>query len=105
MGIPSRKKVQEALKALKAACKNDRLPYSLRIRAAELICAIYDVPLPESSARIKRSVKELVHEGSFDRQVREQVQEKVRQDAEAEARRFLENVRNTQKEDSDHRNN
>jgi len=96
MGKISRKKFQEALRALKAACKNDRLPYTLRIRAAELILAIYDVPLPESSARVKRTVKELVHEGSFDRQVRDQVQEKVRQDAEAEARRFLESVNDTQ---------
>jgi hypothetical protein len=92
----SRKKFQEALRALKAACKNDRLPFTLRIRAAELICAIYSVPLPESSARIRRTVRELVQEGSFDRQLREQVNDKVRQDAEAEARRFLENVNNTQ---------
>jgi uncharacterized protein (DUF2236 family) len=92
----SRKKFQEALRALKAACKNERLPFALRIRAAELICAIYSVPLPESSARVKRTVRELVTEGSFDRQVREQVNERVRHDAEAEARRFLETVRNTQ---------
>jgi len=92
----SRKKFQEALKALKAACKNDRLPFTLRIRAAELILAVYGVPLPESSARIKRSVRELVQEGSLDRQIREQVNEKVRQDAEAEARRFLQSVQSAQ---------
>jgi hypothetical protein len=92
----SRKKFQEALRALKSACKNDRLPFTLRIRAAELILAVYGVPLPESAARIKRTVKELVQEGSLDRQIREQVQEKVRQDAEAEARRFLESVQHTQ---------
>jgi len=92
----SRKKFQEALRALKAACKNEHLPFTLRIRAAELICCIYSVPLPESSIRVRRAVKELVQEGSFDRQLREQVNEKVRQDAEAEARRFLENVNNTQ---------
>jgi hypothetical protein len=91
----SRKKFQEALRALKSACKNDHLPFTLRIRAAELICAIYSVHLPESSARIRRTVRELVQEGNFDRQLREQVNEKVRQDAEAEARRFLENVNNT----------
>lgn len=94
MGRISRKKFQEALRALKQVCKNDRLPATLRVRAAELILAVYSVPLPESSARIKRTVKELVQEGSFDRQVREQVSEKVRQDAEAEARRFLESVQN-----------
>jgi hypothetical protein len=92
MARVSRKKFQEALKALKAACKNDKVPFTLRVRAAELICAIYGVPLPESSARIKRTVKELVEEGSFDRQVRQEVQDKVRQDAEAQARKFLEQV-------------
>lgn len=91
----SRKKFQEALRALKQACRNDRLPFTLRIRAAEIICAIYGVALPESSARIKRTVKELVTEGTFDREVRQQVQDKVRQDAEAEARRFLAQVRPT----------
>lgn len=88
----SRKKFQEALRCLKQACKNERLSFILRIRAAELILAVYGVPLPESSARIKRSVKELVQEGTLDRQIREQVNEKVRRDAEAEARRFLESV-------------
>jgi hypothetical protein len=96
MRRPPRKRFQEALKALKAACKNERLPFTLRIRAAELILAAYDVPLPESSTRIKRAVKELVQEGSFDRQMREQVNERVRQDAEAEARRFLQSVQHIQ---------
>ena len=96
MGKPSRKKFQEALRALKAACKNEHLPFSLRVRAAELILAVYGVPLPESSARVKRTVRELVTEGAFDRQVQEQVQEKIRNDAEAEARRFLQSVNDSQ---------
>lgn len=96
MGKPSRKKFQEALRALKAACKNEHLPFSLRVRAAELILAVYGVPLPESSARVKRTVRELVTEGGFDREMREQVEEKIRKDAEAEARRFLESVNNTE---------
>lgn len=102
MGRISRKKFQEALRALKQVCKNDKLPAALRVRAAELILAVYDAPLPESSARIKRAVKELVQEGRFDREVREQVNERIKQDAEAEARRFLENVN---KEDSERCNN
>jgi ribosomal protein L22 len=88
----SRKKYQEALRCLKQACKNERLSFTLRIRAAELICLIYGLPPLESSARIKRTVKELVQEGTLDRQIREQVADKVRQDAEAQARRFLESV-------------
>ncbi len=89
----SRKKFQEALRALKQVCKNDRLPATLRVRAAELILAVYGVPLPESSVRIKRTVRELVQEGGFDREVRNQVNERIRQDAEAEARKFLETVK------------
>ena len=86
---PSRKKFQEALKALKQACKSEKLPFVQRIRAAELICAIYDVPLPESSYRTKRATKELVEEGKFDAEIREQVSRKLQEDALASARRFL----------------
>ena len=93
MGKPSRKKFQEALHALKAACRNDKLPFTLRVRAAELICCIYGVPLPESSYGVKRAVKELVAEGQFDRGIREQVQEKTKQDAVASARKYLETVK------------
>ena len=88
----SRKRFQEALKALKQACKNEKLPFALRVRSAELICAIYGVPLPESSVRVKRAVKELVAEGQFDRQVREQVEGKRQEDAVAAARAFLASV-------------
>ena len=101
----SRKRFQEALRALKQVCKNDHLPATLRVRAAELILAVYGVPLPESSARIKRTVRELVTEGAFDRQVREQVNAKVRQDAEAEARRFLESVQNQPTGEHEHQDN
>jgi hypothetical protein len=96
MNKPPRKRFQEALRALKGVCKNDRLPATLRVRAAELILAVYGIPLPESSARIRRSVKELVQEGSFDTQIRQQVNDRVRPEAEAQARRFLENVNNMQ---------
>lgn len=90
----SRKRFQEALRALKQACKNDRLPFTLRVHAAELICSIYGVPVPQAG-RIKRTVKELVEEGSFDRQVREQVNRQVQADAEREAREFLQRVQST----------
>ncbi len=84
MATIHRKKFQEALKALKQACKNERLPFTLRIRAAELICAIYGIPLPQSSARTKRTVRELVAENVFDRNVRNQVRETAVRDAQAE---------------------
>lgn len=92
MGKPSRKKFQEALRALKSVCRNDRLPASLRVRSAELILAVYGVPLPESAVRVKRAVRELVQEGQFDRMLREQVQERTNADAVASARKFLESV-------------
>lgn len=93
MGKPSRKKFQEALKALKSVCRNDRLPASLRVRSAELICAIYGIPLSESAVRVKRAVRELVQEGQFDRMLREQVQEKSNADAVQAARAFLQSVK------------
>ena len=95
MGRISRKKYQEALRCLKQACRNDKLSFALRIRAAELICLIYGLPPLESSARVKRTIRELVTEGTLDRQIREQVADRVRKDAEAEARRFLESVSQT----------
>lgn len=101
MAKVARKKFQEALRALKQACKNEHLPFTLRIRAAELICAIYGVPLPESNTRTKRTVRELITENAFDRQARKQAREKVRRDAEAEEeskgqdqiKRILDNMR------------
>ena len=80
----SRKRFQEALLALKQACKNERLPFVQRIRAAELIMAIYGVPLPESSARTKRTVKDLVAENVFDRRLRQQIREKASQEEKTE---------------------
>jgi hypothetical protein len=79
----SRKRFQEALRALKQACKNERLPFTQRIRAAELILAVYGVPLPENSPRTRRTVKELVSENAFDRRVRQQVRDKAMQDEKA----------------------
>ena len=96
MGKPSRKRFQEALRALKAACKNDRLPFTLRVHAAELILAVYGVPLPDSNLRTKRAVRDLVEENAFERSLRQQVHERVLQDAESQARAFLERVNNTQ---------
>src|SRR5205823_12004199 len=75
MGKPSRKRFQEALPALKAACKNDRLPFTLRVHAAELILAVYGVPLPDSNLRTKRAVRDLVEENAFERSLRQQVHE------------------------------
>ncbi|MFL6437722.1 MAG: hypothetical protein ACJ71Q_09095 [Terriglobales bacterium] len=95
MGKVSRKKFQEALRALKAACRNDRLPFTLRIHAAELILAVYGVHLPENTPRIKRTVKDLVTESAFDRQLGEQIRAKVIQDAEADALAFLERAKET----------
>ncbi len=77
MSKPSRKRFQEALKALKQACKNERLPFTLRIRAAELICSIYGVPIPSTSYGVKRATKELIQEGRFDAAVRDQVRADV----------------------------
>ena len=90
MKQPSRKKFQEVLRCLKQVCKNDRLPALLRVRAAELICTVYGVPLPETGSRTKRAVKELVQERAFERDLKNQIEEKRKADAVAAAREFLE---------------
>ncbi len=80
----SRKRFQEALRMLKQACKNERLPFTQRIRAAELLMAIYGIPLPESNARTRRTVKELVAENAIDRQIRQQARQKEKHNAQSE---------------------
>jgi len=97
MKRPSRKKFGEVLRCLKAATKNEKLPWVVRIRACELILCCYGVELPQSSGNTKRRVRELVEESAFERQVREQVEQKVSEQveetlkaqAEANARAFL----------------
>jgi hypothetical protein len=85
----SRKKYQEALKVLKAACKNEALSWTQRIRAAELIMMIYGTLDSPESKRDRRAVKELVTERAFERatneQVRQAVTERVMTEAEREA--------------------
>lgn len=70
----SRKKYQEALKVLKAACKNESLSWTQRIRAAELIlCAYGEVDLPWSSKRDRRTVKELTEERAWEKKALEEI--------------------------------
>jgi HD superfamily phosphodiesterase len=89
----SRKKYQEALRCLKDACKNDKLPWAQRLRAAELICAIYGTVELEDSKRDRRAVKELVTERAFEKQLNEEVRsnilEKTAKQAEEDAKAFL----------------
>jgi hypothetical protein len=86
----SRKKFQEALRALKDACRNPNLSHAMKIRSAELICLIYGLTLPEGATRInKKAVKTLVEERSFEKSlhagIRTAVQERVEQEAFEEA--------------------
>lgn len=86
----SRKKYQEALRVLKGACKNEALPWTQRIRAAELIMLIYGAIETPESKRDKRAVKELVTERAFERQANEQVRQAVTQRVMTEAEREAE---------------
>jgi hypothetical protein len=85
----SRRKWQEAVRCLKTAIKPEtKLPWTQKIRCIELLMAIYQVPLPETSRNPKRSVKELIEERAGERtineQIRQAVQERVREEAERE---------------------
>jgi stage III sporulation protein SpoIIIAA len=97
MGQVSRKKFQEALKALKSVCRNDKLPATLRVRGAELIMAIYGVELPNTSPRDRKTVKQLVEERQFEKTIQANVRAKVLEqtvrDAEEDAKVFLARVK------------
>lgn len=88
----SRKKYQEALKVLKAACKTETLPWTQRIRAAELIMMIYGTLETPEIKRDRRAVKELVSERAFERQANEQVRQAVTQRVLTEAEKEAERV-------------
>ena len=84
----SRRKYAEALRCLKNAIKNDKLPWTIRIRCVELLLSIYNVPVPDGGRRERRAVRELVEERAGERSINEQiklaVQDRVRQEAEQE---------------------
>jgi hypothetical protein len=88
----SRKKYQEALRVLKAACKHEALPWTQRIRAAELILMVYGVLETPESKRDKRAVKELVTERAFERAANEQIRQAVTQRVMTETERDAERV-------------
>jgi hypothetical protein len=81
----SRRKYAEVLKCLKAAIKNEKLSWVQRLRAVELLMCVYGVSLPENDPRIRRSVKTMVEERAGERvlnnQIKEAVQERVREEA------------------------
>ena len=90
----SRKRYAEAVRCLKGAIANPKLSWTRRLRAVELLMVLYGVEMPEPiTRRDRRSLKSLVVENSFDRQVRARVQEGVLSEtarkAKEEAERYL----------------
>jgi len=82
----SRKRFQEAIRACKQICKNEKLPAVTRLRSAELIYLLYGGELPGGNTkRDKRSIKDLVQERSLEKQVRTTVDEQTQPQTEAEA--------------------
>jgi hypothetical protein len=66
----SRKKFQEALKVLKGACKNESLPWKLRIHAAEMVLSIYGADVPNDDGRSGKLIRDLVNERAFRKGIR-----------------------------------
>ena len=86
----SRKKYGACLKMLKAAVANEKLSWVQRMRAAEIICSIYNVDIGElSNKRDVKLIRELVEESAFDREIKDQLQQQSRQQAIEAARQFL----------------
>ena len=87
---PSRKKYGQALAALKQAVALPSLPWTQRLRAAELIIAIYGVaqlaPVPPMTGHNRKVVKELVEESRFETAVRKEVRGRMAEQIEADER-------------------
>jgi len=99
----SRKKFQEVLSLCKKGCKNERLPFAQRMRAAELICLVYGLDLPGGTTkRDRKTVKVLLDERELEKQLKAQRQkpkaplikgETVKREiAQQEARNFLKRI-------------
>jgi hypothetical protein len=67
----SRKKYAAALRFLKAALSNERLPFAQRLRCVELLLAIYGDLDAQPGKRDRRAVKELIEERAIERQTNE----------------------------------
>ena len=80
---PSRKKYQEVLRALKVAVSLKTLPWTQRLRAAELIIAVYGVaqlaPVPPMTGHSRKVVRELVEESRFDSTLKADVRAKMQE--------------------------
>lgn len=96
----SRKKYGAALAVLKEACKSPTLSMTKRLRAVELICLIYGLDPHIPNRRDRRSVKALVSEDAFERELRQRVRDGVLSQTMREARQAAERYLQAQQTDS-----
>jgi len=100
--VYSRRKFAEAVRALKMILRNDKHPVAVRIRAVELLCLIHGLEAP-SSKRDRISVRDLVYQHSFEKQLTVQLDRKIAEEDAAQAQdaqdqadaEDLENTRST----------
>ena len=89
----SHRKYKEAIGALKAACGSEKLSLTKRLRAVELLCLIYGLEIGKPNAHDRKSVKRLVSEDAFERELRINIREgtlsQVAREAKQGAERFL----------------
>lgn len=89
----SRKKYGDALRMLKAACRQSTLPWTQRLRAAEMLMMIYGVHTGEmNNKRDVKTIRELVEESTFDQKIKDEMRQKSTADAIQVARKFLADV-------------
>ena len=81
----SRRKFGAAVKVLKQALANDKLPLQTKLRCVELLMLLYDVELPDSSRRDQKAIRQLVSERSIDRALHADIRAEVAARVEAEA--------------------
>jgi hypothetical protein len=81
----SRRKFGVAVKMLKQAIATPTLSWQTRLRAVELLMSLYDVPLPDSSRRDRKSVRQLVTERAGERSLHQHIKDEVAEQVRAEA--------------------
>jgi hypothetical protein len=74
--VYSRRKFAEAVRALKIILRNDKHPAAIRIRCVELLALIYGLEEP-SSKRDRTSIRDLVTQHSFEKQLAAQVDKRI----------------------------
>lgn len=91
----NRRRYRECVNALKEVVGNPKTPPQRKLRAIETLLGIYDRHdrTEQQKEQRRRSTQQSIHEAAEEQEPQQPVPQTI-EDAEAEARRFLQRVRN-----------